>query len=188
LSQGRNEFFATAQIGGVSVADSLRWSLSHSDRVVNIKAGDIQGYASKDGQRFGSDMYFVGGTGHGVNPPDAAPSKRITVLAGDERLYDTFREGEFSYRVPVPNGRYRVTLKFEEPTATGPGDRVFDVTANDATQLREFDILKAIGGRLKGVDRTFDADVDNGVLVLAFRPRRGNALVSALSITPLAAR
>jgi hypothetical protein len=55
-------------------------------------------------------------------------------------------------------------------------------------QLREFDILRAASGRLKGVEQFFDAAVDNGVLVLAFRPRRGNALVSALSITPLAPR
>jgi beta-galactosidase len=81
-----------------------------------------------------------------------------------------------------------VQLKFAEPTATGPGERVFDVTANDVTQLRGFDILKAAGGRLKGVDQFFDTAVDNGILVLAFRPRRGSALVSALSITPLAPR
>jgi hypothetical protein len=37
--------------------------------------------------------------------PDTAPRDRMTVLADDERLYDSFREGEFSYRVPVPNGR-----------------------------------------------------------------------------------
>jgi beta-galactosidase len=65
---------------------------------------------------------------------------------------------------------------------------VFDVTANGHMQLREFDILKAAGGRLKGVDQSFDAAVDDGILVLAFRPRRGNALVSALAITPLAPR
>ena len=188
LSQGANEIIVTAQIAGAAITDSLRWSLSHSDRVVSIKAGDISGYASKDGQRFGSDTYFAGGTAHGVNPPDTAPSDRITVLADDQRLYDSFREGEFSYRVPLPNGRYRVQLKFAEPTATGPGERVFDVTANGVTQLREFDILKAAGGRLKGVDQFFDAAVDDGILVLAFRPRRGSALVSALIITPLAPR
>jgi beta-galactosidase len=186
LTQGANELTVSAQIAGAAVTDSLHWSLSHSDRVVSIKAGDIAGYASKDGQRFGSDTYFAGGAARGVNPPDTAPNKRTTVLADDERLYDSFREGEFSYRVPLPNGRYRVQLKFEEPSATGLGERVFDVTANDVTKLREFDILKAAGGRLKGVDPYFDAAVDNGVLVLAFRPRRGSALVSALSITPLA--
>jgi beta-galactosidase len=188
LSQGANVLTVTAQIAGVPITDSVRWSLSHSDRVVNIKAGDIAGYASKDGQRFGSDTYFAGGTAHGVNSPDAAPSERTTVLADDERLYDSFREGEFSYQIPLPNGRYRVQLKFQEPAATGPGERVFDVTANDVTQLHDFDILQAAGGRLKGVDRVFDARVGNGILVLAFRPRRGSALVSALSITPLSPR
>jgi beta-galactosidase len=188
LSQGSNELTVTAQIAGVPITDSVRWSLSHSDRVVNIKAGDIAGYASKDGQRFGSDTYFAGGTAHGVNPPDTAPPDRITVLADDERLYDSFREGEFSYRVPLPNGRYRVQLKFAEPAATAPGERVFDVTANDVMQLHDFDILQAAGGRRQGVDRVFDAGVDNGILVLAFRPRRGSALVSALCITPLAPR
>lgn len=188
LREGANELTARAQMGSAAVTDSLHWSLSHSDRVVNIKAGDIAGYESKDGQRFGSDAYFVGGTPHGVNPPDTARSDRVTVLADDGRLYDSFREGEFSYRVPLPNGRYRIHLKFAEPTATAPGDRVFEVTANGVTQLHEFDVLKAAGSRLKGVDQAFDARVDNGVLVLAFRPRLGSALVSALSITPLAPR
>ena len=188
LREGANTLDVTAQIAGIPVTDALRWSLSHSDRIVNIKAGDIEGYASKNGQNFGSDTYFVGGAGSGVNSPDTAPPARTSVLADDERLYDSFREGEFSYRVPLPNGRYRVLLKFAEPAAGNAGERVFDVTANDVLQLREFDIFKAAGGKLRGVDRAFDASVDNGVLVLAFRPRRGRALVSALSITPLAAR
>jgi beta-galactosidase len=186
LSEGANELTVTAQAGGGAITDSLHWSLSHSGRVVNIKAGDISGYASKGGQRFGSDAYFVGGIAHGVNPPDTASAARVTVLADDGRLYDSFREGEFSYRVPLPNGRYRVQLKFAEPTVTASGERVFDVTANGVTQLQDFDILKAAGGRLKGVDRFFDAGVDNGVLILVFRPLRGRALVSAISITPLA--
>jgi beta-galactosidase len=186
LSEGANELTVTARVGGAAITDSLHWSLSHSDRLVNIKAGDISGYASQGGQRFGSDTYFVGGIAHGVNPPDTPSAARVTVLADDGRLYDSFREGEFSYRVPLPNGRFRVQLKFTEPAVIVPGERVFDVMANGVTQLQEFDILKAAGGRLKGVDRFFDAAVDNGVLVLAFRPRRGRALVSAISITPLA--
>jgi len=188
LSEGANELSATAQINGAAISDSLHWSLAHSGAVVNIKAGDIGGYVSKHGERFGSDSYFTGGTAHGVNPPDTAPPDRLTVLADDARLYDSYREGEFSYRIPLPNGRYRVQLKFAEPTATAPSERVFDVTANDAIALREFDIFKTAGGKLKAVDQSFDAGVDNGTLVLAFKPRRGSALVSALAITPLAPR
>jgi beta-galactosidase len=188
LSQGANEFIATAQVNGAAATDSLHWSLSHSDRVVNIKAGDISGYAAKDGQRFGSDMYFVGGTAQGVNPPDTPAPRRVTVIADDDRLYDSFREGEFSYRIPLPNGRYRVQLRFSEPTAIGPGERVFDVTANGMTQLHNFDVLKAAGGRLKGVEQSFDTSVNLGMLMLEFRAKRGTALVSALSITPIVPR
>jgi beta-galactosidase len=186
LSEGANEITVTAKIDGSAITDSLHWSLSHSDGVVNIKAGDIAGYVAKNGQRFGSDTYFAGGAPRGVNSSDAPSPDRVAVLAEDGRLYDSFREGEFSYRIPLPNGHYRVELKFAEPTATAPGERVFDVTANGVTRLREFDILNAAGGRLKGVGRSFDAAIDNGVLVLEFRPRRGSAMVSALSITPLA--
>jgi beta-galactosidase len=185
LSLGSNELTATAQIAGHAVSDSLRWTLSHSPAMVRIKAGDISGYISKDGQRYGSDMYFVGGNSGGVNPPDTAAGNRISVRAEDAQLYESFREGEFTYRVPLPNGNYRVLLKFEEPTTTAAGERVFDVAANEVTRLEAFDILATAGGKLKGVDRTFDAAVSDGMLVLAFRARRGKALVSALSITPL---
>jgi beta-galactosidase len=188
LSLGSNELVTTAQIAGHAVSDSLHWTLSHSPAVVRIKAGDISGYIPKDGQRYGSDLYFAGGKPGGVNAPDTAAANLISVLADDAQLYDTFREGEFAYRVPLPNGHYRVLLKFEEPAAIAAGERVFDVAANEVTRLESFDILAAAGRRLKGVDRTFDAAVSGGMLVLAFRPRRGNALVSALSITPLDAQ
>ena len=75
------------------------------------------------------------GLRRGVNPPDTPADKRIAVAADDPRLYDSFREGEFSYRVPLPNGRYRVVLKFAEPSAGAAGERVFDVDVGGATVL-----------------------------------------------------
>jgi beta-galactosidase len=185
LSPGGNDLVAAAQIAGRTVTDSLRWTLSHSERVVRIKAGDISGYTSHDGQGYGSDMYFVGGRAAGINPPDTPAAARVTVPAADSALYDSFRTGEFAYRVPLPNGRYRVVLKFVEPDSIGVGDRLFDVVANQVTRLDAFDVLAAAGGKLKGVERSFDVSVSDAVLVLAFRPRRGNAMVSALSIAPL---
>lgn len=184
LGQGANELIVTAQIAGATITDSMRWMLSHSERIANIKAGDLAGYATKDGQRYGSDMYFVGGAGRSLNPPDAA-SAIVAVAAEDARLYDSYREGDFLYRVPLPNGHYRVLLKFQEPTASAAGMRIFDVEANGKTRLKEFDIFKAAGGRQRGVDRSFEVKVGEGVLSLAFRPQRGNAVVSALSITPV---
>ena len=176
LSAGANELVVTAKIAGSTVMDSMRWMLSHSDRAANIKAGDLAGCVLADGQRFGSDRYFVGGVGRSENLPDTASS--------DATLYDSYREGDFFYRVPLPNGDYRVHLKFTEPTESAVGMRIFDVEANGAMQLKNFDIFKAAGGKLRGVDRTFDVEVNDGFLILAFRPRRGQAVVSALSIAP----
>jgi beta-galactosidase len=87
--------------------------------------------------------------------------------------------------VPVPNGRYRITAHFLEPEATSSGKRVFDVRANGVTVLKDFDVFAAAGGQLKAVDRTFEARVSNGMIVLDFLPHKGKAIVAALSITPL---
>jgi beta-galactosidase len=156
-------------------------------------------------------MYFVGGEGKGVDPPDTPAEKHAVVAAADPRLYDSYREGEFSYRVPVAenpgsgrdeqspltperstqgpqtrggNRRYRIVARFTEPTATKAGERVFDVTVNGKTVLHNFDIFAAAHGKLNSIERSFDATAKDGFLVIAFRPSRGQALVSSLSIAP----
>jgi beta-galactosidase len=185
LVPGTNNLRATAVIAGTSVSDTVRWTFSGSPAIVRIKAGDISGYVSRDGQRYGSDTYFIGGKGKGVNPPGKPVGDRVHIVADDADLYGTFREGEFSYRVPVPSGRYRVIVKFVEPVASAVGERIFDVNVNGTTALTGFDVFAAAGGRLKGVDRTFETTANDDFLLIAFRARTGAALVSALSVTPV---
>jgi beta-galactosidase len=131
------------------------------------------------GQRYGSDMYFNGGQGKGIDPPDGPRAN------GDvPTLFDSFREGSFSYRIPVPNGRYRVALQFIEPNANANGERVFDVDLNGKVVLESLDVFKAAGGKLKGITRSVEGTAKDGYIDIEFRPTRGQALVSALSITP----
>jgi beta-galactosidase len=188
LDPGRNDVVATATIGGAKLSDSLEWTFTGSPSIVRIKCGDISGYVTPDGIRYGSDLYFAGGDGLGVNPPDTKKSDRRAAIAADPGLYDSYREGAFSYRVPLPDGRYSITAHFLEPEATARGERVFDVRANGGVVLEHFDVFAAAGGQLKGIDRTFEARTSNGVIVLDFQPRTGKAIVSALSITPSAAK
>ncbi len=184
LVPGRNELRASATIGGAAIEDALVWTLSGSERVVRIKAGDISGYAAKSGERYGSDMYFDGGTAVGINPPDTAPANRIAVRADDPTLFDSSREGNFAYRIPLPAGKYRIALHFEESAATAPGQRLFDVTVNGQSQLSNFDVYQAAGGRLIGVERIVEGIAENGAIELGFHGRGGNATISAISITP----
>jgi beta-galactosidase len=187
LAEGANELVATANINAVATSDAMRWTFAGSPGVVRIKAGDISGYVARNNERYGSDMYFVGGEGKGVEPPDTPAEKRSEVAATDPRLYDSYREGEFSYRVPVPGQgqRYRIVARFAEPSVSAAGERVFDVDVNGKTVLHHFDIFTAAGGKLKSVERSFEATAKDGLLVITFRPSRGRALVSSLSIAPL---
>jgi beta-galactosidase len=193
LRAGQNNLRATATIGGKQVTDTLQWSFAGSPAVVRIKAGDITGYVSQNNERYGSDMYFHCGEGKGLDPPDTADDRRRRVTvepkptqgSDDANLYNTFREGEFSYRIPVPDGRYRIVARFVEPAADAAGERVFDVTVNGKTTLKGFDIFKAAGGKLKGITRHFESAAKGGTLDIQFKPLRGQAVVSALSIAPL---
>jgi beta-galactosidase len=185
LEPGSNVLRATADIDGTQVTDDIRWQFVGVPGIVRIKAGDITGYVSAAHEEYGSDLYFEGGEGKGVSAPDAAIDKRITVSAQDARLYDSFREGDFAYRVPVPNGRYRVTLRFAEPSAGAPGERVFNVEADGKRELKAFDVFVAAGGKSKAVDRAFNTRVRDGVLTLGFHPVKGKALVSAIAIAPV---
>ena len=184
LAPGVNELRATANIGGVDTTDTLSWTFAGSPATVRIKAGDISGYVGSNNERYGSDMYFLGGQGKGIDPPDTPAAKRAVVTASDPRLYDSLREGEFSYRIPVPDGRYRITARFIEPAANAAGERVFDIDVNGKSVLKGFDVFAAAGGKLRGVERTFEAVAKDGTLVIAFRPSHGSALVSSLVVTP----
>jgi beta-galactosidase len=185
LQAGSNELRVTADIGGIAVSDSLRWTFAGKPGEVRIKAGDLTGYVAADRQRYGSDMYFTGGEGKGVNPPDTAAEKRVSVEAADARLYDSYRVGQFSYRVPVPNGKYKVMLRFVEPTATAAGERVFDVSVNGKRLLKQLDVLCAAGGKLKGVEKTVQAAARDGELIIEFQPLKGDAVVSSIAIAPV---
>jgi beta-galactosidase len=185
LRPGSNELRATAEINGRALIDTMQWTFSGPVDGFRIKAGDISGYTSRAGQRYGSDSYFNGGTAHGINSPDLPVSERIAVAAEDSGLYDSFREGAFAYRVPVPGGRYRVTLRFQEPVVGAAGDRVFDVLINGNAVLQRFDIFASAGGKLKAIDRSFEATSGADGMAIEFRPVKGGALVSALSITSL---
>jgi beta-galactosidase len=63
--------------------------------------------------------------------------------------------------------------------------REFDVLINGNIVLKRFDIFASASGKLKGVDRSFETIFRGGGRVIEFRPVKGNALVSALSITSL---
>jgi hypothetical protein len=104
----------------------------------------------------------------------AAPDAKIEGTP-DEPLYRTGRVGGRGYQVPVPNGRYRVTLRFCEPFVDRAGVRAFDVALNGVTVIPNLDIF-ARAGRNRALDFSFDGievkyghlDIDFNYLAVGF--------------------
>jgi beta-galactosidase len=187
LDRGDNGVIAVGNHGGETVRDAVVWTFDNEG--VNIAAGRVvTGLTTENGVRFGSDHYFTGGT-FGAVSPEAAPTPND--LGGDDDpgdvadlgLYEYFRQGEFSYEIPLENRSYDVTLGFIEPDEpTEVGGRVFDVLANGEPIIENLDIREEAGFVGFFVTRTFTVDVSDERLALAFVPRQGDAIVSYITV------
>jgi len=179
LQVGDNTLKATATIAGAAVTDSPLWQFKGHLDEVRVGSGDVAGLVSSDGARYGSDAFFSGGEGRNLKGAVKTPSG-----ADDPELYTSYREGAFSYDIPVPDGRYDVRLRFVEPTAGKAGERVFDVAVNGAVALPAFDVFAAAGGKAVAVDKVVKAVASGGHIHLDFKPRAGQAVVSDIEVTP----
>lgn len=100
----------------------------------------------------------------------------------DDPLYQTVRWGVEGYRFAVPNGTYRVTLKFCEPHYSAAGQRVFDVRLQGDVRIAGLDIFARVG-RNRALDFTFDdVRVTDGVLALEFGKQVEHPAIAALAI------
>jgi beta-galactosidase len=179
---GETVLTASASIGGKPVSDSITWSYSGQPDVINIRAGSPAG-AKIGAQRFGSDDFVSGGmpVDRHPQPSPENPYPAIPAVGEGEQalLFETYREGKFSYAVPVSPGRYQVSLRFFEPKEE---KRVFDVAANGKTELKGFDVSASAGGSMKPVEKRFTVAVKGKELKLDFKPVTGQAIVSAIEI------
>jgi len=184
LGQGETTLTASADFAGKPVTDSLTWRYSGQPGVFNIRSGSPSG-GEIGGKRFGSDAFVAGGKQMDRHPQPSPEDPYPPIPAvgeGDQAvLFETYREGKFAYSLPVAAGRYQVTLRFFEPKSD---KRVFDVAANGTVELKEFEVSQAAGGSMKAVERSFTIDVKGKELKLDFRPKTGQAIVSAVEIQP----
>jgi hypothetical protein len=100
----------------------------------------------------------------------------------DDVLYQSERYQMPSYLFDVPPGLYRVDLRFAENFYGAPNDRVFHVFLEDQPVLVDFDILVEAGGMFTALDRSFDINVTDGQLTIAFEDRRRVSKINALRV------
>ncbi|MBL8214296.1 MAG: hypothetical protein JNK87_26485 [Bryobacterales bacterium] len=139
--------------------------------------GWSQPYQTADGKNWNTDRYFTGG--QVTYEPD--------VRTKDTRLYGTGRSGlytEFQYRIPVANGKWKLTLKFAELHTVAVGTRVFHVNVNGQPFLANFDISAEAPFPLV-LDKTTTVDVTDGFVSIEFKRVKGHGIVSGIELEPV---
>lgn len=187
LHAGDNEVVATAAGANGNLTDTVHWTAPDARAGLRIDAGDLVGHTSAAG-RYGSDNFFTGGTARLLNVAvfrgQQAPPKREVAGAADPLLYTAWREGEATWRLPLPNGKWRVIVHSFEPDANVV-DRSFAVSANGRDVAKAFAPRKVAGGALRPADLTFDTSVTTGELALQFRRASGDPVVAAIDVVPV---
>ncbi len=184
LAPGSNVVSAKGRFPSSETLDTVAWTLS-ADAAQSVRIDSGAQVAARGGaSRFGSDAFFLGGKARNLNAPaDYGRPPETKAIAGtaDPAIVASYREGAFSYRIPVSNGTYTVTLTFVEP-ALSTGGRIFDVSANGKPALSRFDVAAAAGAPLTAVTRSFPVTATEGAIELGFSPVRGDALVSSIQV------
>ena len=110
-----------------------------------------------------------------------APAPVSIARTSSPEVAATYRAGSFTYRVPVADGTHSVVLTFVEPSLH-PGDRIFDVFANGQKVVANLDVAAAAGGALTAYQQRFEVSPRDGMVILEFRPTKGDAIVSAIEV------
>jgi len=100
----------------------------------------------------------------------------------EEPVYRDVRDRVFAYYIPVPNGRYAVTLKFVEGQIGQKKGRVFDVLLQGRKVIDGLDVFDRVG-KFRALDFTFrNVEVSNGRLAIDFADRIHYPAIAAIAI------
>lgn len=132
---------------------------------IRVNCGGSSAYTDVTGKIWGVDQYFEFGNA------DASYSGLVAATY-DSFLFNRSRSGgtTFSYKIPVPNGNYKVELGFSENWHTTVNSRKFHVDIEGIRVLTDFDIRAQSGMRYSAIKRLFDATVNDGLLNIVFIP------------------
>jgi hypothetical protein len=137
-------------------------------------------YTDTAGNVWSADTGFFGGTTFSTGSPIKG-----TV---DQPLYQTQRQGTFSYQFNMPNGDYLVNLKFAVLNNQAPGKNTFNVSINGLMGVQpgllDFDPAVAAGGDFTAIDERFLVAVKNRQLRIDFGPNTSPAAVNAIEVAP----
>jgi hypothetical protein len=122
-----------------------------------------EGFLESSGVRqWVADQYFIGGSTYADGSNDILDTL-------DDTLYQSERNGEYKYEIPVPTGSYEIVLHFAELYWQGIGQRLFDISLEDNVVFKNVDIVALGGGqRLHAFTLETVAIISDGFVSLEF--------------------
>lgn len=183
LDAGENVLTAKGSSSRGDAEDRIVWKLAPEKRDhVVIDAGAMVAGKGK-GRILGSDNWFEGGStasldkaadyGRHAQPAAIADTQEREAIA-------SYRTGNFSYRIPVPAGRYALHLWFAAVPGAPAGG--FDVLVNGKRALRNFS-PRSTSGAATAVKQSLKATSD-GFVTITFRAGTVPAQVSMIELEP----
>lgn len=142
---------------------------------IRVNAGGSAAYRDSAGRVWAADTNFVGGSTDFSNT-------RVSGT-GTSLVLQSERYGMSAYHIPIANGTYHLHLIFAETIYSKKGQRVFNVSVQGATVLRNFDIFAKVGHNAADVE-SFTAKVTGNSLDLGFTAVKDLPKISAIEILP----
>lgn len=153
--------------------------------VLRIDCGASEPYMDKQGNRWAADQELADGVAWGADNGMTVDREGVGITGTEmPRIYETERYSMGSYKFTVPNGRYTVRLHFAETYEgiMGAGERVFSVSLQGQTVLKDIDPFKEVGA-LKPVVKEFKGiSVENGQVVIGFTPNIENPQICGIEV------
>ncbi len=147
-----------------------------------VKAGSRLGWEDPQGESWLPDFGYSTGSYNSYATPILGTSRPM--------LYQSRRsvgssQPLLSYQFALPDGSYEVTLHFVEVVQSlfAAGSRVFDITAEGAVVVDDFDIFARVGANTACV-LSFPVTVSDGQLNLSFPKSANNPTISGIEVLP----
>ncbi len=168
----------------VSAAPAI--PLPEGDEIRILAGATKASFDDQLGRSWSPDRYFTGGWTSN-SPGHVVDGTR------DSIMYQSAREGDFQYDIPLKPGVYEMHLHFAEtlygehnPGGGGETSRLFQVVANNKLLLDYFDVICDAAGANLADERVFKdiSPASDGKLHLNFNHRVRDAFVNAIEILP----
>jgi arabinoxylan arabinofuranohydrolase len=153
---------------------AANFSLTDAGKIVFATNCGGEAFRSGEGIYYSADKNYI----------DGRTYSKMPLISGteDDALFQSERNGSnFSYKIPLPNNEYQVTLMFAEIYHGSAGSRVFNVYIEGVKVSNNLDIYSKVGKNV-AYDETHTVKVSDGELNISFETIKDNAKISAIKI------